>query len=621
MYLKKAYILNSGAIEKLELKFQFNENGTPKPMLIVGKNGSGKTNLLAYITDALIEIAARHFRDVAPFTQDGSRKWYRVLGGATQRIGSAYEFALLKFIEEDQADASGKEITYICLSGKVSKNEIEEHFPSILNILPPNFSWPSERNYKEAIDADSNLSEKIYRSGCYACFPSDRTEKPYWTIDENQQDRARFSANINQQLHKPIVVQSSFDNLKPWLVDKILDQSVDIDRFFKPVNDIQGEYSYNQYAFENYLNYIKKHKLAKLPALHNINRIICTLLQKDNIQIRRSQNQFSKITLFEQEKMLLPSLDSFSAGQGILVSIFGTILHYSDNFPALQPTQQMTGIVVIDEIDAHLHGDLQYKVLPELIKLFPKIQFIITSHSPLFPLGMSNLFGDEGFAMIDMPDGRCITAEQFTEFKAAFDYMEQTKAFNQRIKEEVSREHQPLILCEGKTDPDYIKKAAELLGFRKLFENVTFDWIGYTDENGQAKDGGYSELEKAIKLLRKNPSFLQRKVIFLFDCDQKKADADFGDLYIRGIKPNIKNQTYEIGIENLLPETVFEERFIKKHKKGKGLKSTVTTDIKKAELCDHICSEGKKENFENFRPLLEELCETLDISPPANEPP
>jgi predicted ATPase len=45
-------------------------------------------------------------------------------------------------------------------------------------------------------------------------------------------------------------------------------------------------------------------------------------------------------------------------------------------------TYDMNGIVLIDEIDAHLHIEIQKKILPVLIELFPNIQFIVTTHSP-----------------------------------------------------------------------------------------------------------------------------------------------------------------------------------------------------------------------------------------------
>ncbi|WP_086970067.1 AAA family ATPase [Vibrio coralliirubri] len=43
---------------------------------------------------------------------------------------------------------------------------------------------------------------------------------------------------------------------------------------------------------------------------------------------------------------------------------------------------ELTGIVIIDEIDAHLHVSLQRKILSFLANAFKNIQFIVTTHSP-----------------------------------------------------------------------------------------------------------------------------------------------------------------------------------------------------------------------------------------------
>ncbi len=42
----------------------------------------------------------------------------------------------------------------------------------------------------------------------------------------------------------------------------------------------------------------------------------------------------------------------------------------------------LQGIVLIDEVEAHLHINLQKKILPFLISFFPKVQFIVSTHSP-----------------------------------------------------------------------------------------------------------------------------------------------------------------------------------------------------------------------------------------------
>jgi predicted ATP-binding protein involved in virulence len=41
-----------------------------------------------------------------------------------------------------------------------------------------------------------------------------------------------------------------------------------------------------------------------------------------------------------------------------------------------------TAVVLIDEIDLHLHPGLQRTVLPSLQRVFPNVQFVVTSHSP-----------------------------------------------------------------------------------------------------------------------------------------------------------------------------------------------------------------------------------------------
>jgi predicted ATP-binding protein involved in virulence len=47
------------------------------------------------------------------------------------------------------------------------------------------------------------------------------------------------------------------------------------------------------------------------------------------------------------------------------------------------PLQEGSGVVLIDEIDLHLHPAWQRMVIPKLTSLFPNLQFIMTTHSPL----------------------------------------------------------------------------------------------------------------------------------------------------------------------------------------------------------------------------------------------
>ena len=46
------------------------------------------------------------------------------------------------------------------------------------------------------------------------------------------------------------------------------------------------------------------------------------------------------------------------------------------------PVLRTSGVVLIDEIDVHLHVSWQKRIVPWLLEHFPYIQFIVTSHSP-----------------------------------------------------------------------------------------------------------------------------------------------------------------------------------------------------------------------------------------------
>lgn len=53
MYFRKIRLEHIGSISDIDLDFPFNEN-KPKPVILIGKNGSGKTIFLSYLVNFLI---------------------------------------------------------------------------------------------------------------------------------------------------------------------------------------------------------------------------------------------------------------------------------------------------------------------------------------------------------------------------------------------------------------------------------------------------------------------------------------------------------------------------------------------------------------------------------------
>lgn len=67
--------------------------------------------------------------------------------------------------------------------------------------------------------------------------------------------------------------------------------------------------------------------------------------------------------------------------------------------------EETTGVVTIDELDLHLHPQWQRTVIQDLLSVFPKLQFIATSHSP-FLLQAAFAQG----TVIDLGTGQAVTA-------------------------------------------------------------------------------------------------------------------------------------------------------------------------------------------------------------------
>ena len=68
---------------------------------------------------------------------------------------------------------------------------------------------------------------------------------------------------------------------------------------------------------------------------------------------------------------------------------------------------ELEGIVLIDELDQHLHPTWQRRVVPMLRTMFPKMQFLITTHSPLVLTG----FAASEIVAIGFQDGYLVQRE------------------------------------------------------------------------------------------------------------------------------------------------------------------------------------------------------------------
>jgi predicted ATPase len=95
-------------------------------------------------------------------------------------------------------------------------------------------------------------------------------------------------------------------------------------------------------------------------------------------------------------------LGELSSGFAALVKMVQAIIAGYAAFTNEEHLQNVRGIVLIDEIDSHLHVEWQVKIIPLLKKLLPNTTFYIATHSPLV---LAQLKKGEGYLLERHNDG------------------------------------------------------------------------------------------------------------------------------------------------------------------------------------------------------------------------
>ncbi|MBS4067487.1 MAG: ATP-binding protein [Sulfurimonas sp.] len=117
----------------------------------------------------------------------------------------------------------------------------------------------------------------------------------------------------------------------------------------------------------------------------NFENTLKKLFKKDNLKLKYFNDDLNFKIEYDDKSFALNQLsDGYSSLLAILTELI--LRMEAHNISAYD----MQGVVLIDEIETHLHVDLQKDVLPFLVDFFPKIQFIITTHSPFVLSSLSN---------------------------------------------------------------------------------------------------------------------------------------------------------------------------------------------------------------------------------------
>ena len=567
MYLKELAIKNIGPISKLCIKLPFWEDLNPKPIIFVWENWTWKTLLEAQIIDWLYEIFSKSFNDIAKYDWI-IKKYYKISWGINLQIWKDNGFSILSF-QTDKWDR----IEYV---DKVWHIENSELITCIENFWLT-INW--DDNIKKVTEIKEEKKEEFKKeieTWTYFYQPAYRYEEPYRKNNKYYSDtKFEDSGKFVWELNKPIEILTSLDENKSFLMDLVLD-------FKNDTNDFIDQNTWN-----------------------NINNVLKKIKKREDIRFGIGPRWGYRISIVVEDKtwkpiqQLLPSIDNLSLWEIILLNLFINIIRYWDNPP--KTANEIKWIVIIDEIDTHLHTNLQNSVLPELIKMFPKVQFIITTHSPLFVLWMKRIFWENNFEIRNMPDWELITTERFSEFENAYNIMRQTEKFDNDLKNFISNREKPIVYVEWPTDVQYIKKAYKLYnksteGFDiEIIWSVTHEWT--IDSNNKA-------LEYAEKFLKHNTNIINQKIILLNDPEENRNCTNYDNLlYVRKME-KYDNHPIEKWIENLFENSLIQKARNENPNFFLNIENhweiTKIASWKKQKLCNRICENATIEDFRNF---------------------
>lgn len=251
-------------------------------------------------------------------------------------------------------------------------------------------------------------------------FLSYRKNLSYWQgLINAQNDQQRMQAKKNVAYYEKLIdklwgkVDVDIDNISN-IIEKYNEgdfliafyQASRIVSMIEPKNPTKPQYqkqgSVKETATAQFLNFLSDLKIQEALArnekqindaerieswFNGFENILRRLYQDTALKLEFNYKDYSFRICTEGKKFKFTELsDGFSA----VLDIVADLILKMQGEESLSGDYQKEGVVLIDEIETHLHLELQKNIMPFLTQVFPNIQFIVTTHSPFVLSSMPN---------------------------------------------------------------------------------------------------------------------------------------------------------------------------------------------------------------------------------------
>lgn len=381
MFIKELHCQSYGPFTHQQISFWSENKADQKVTVIIGENGAGKTKILEAIMTLLSWFVARI-------------KSEKNTGSPIQdlHIKNAFPFAILKMVLRDQDEDISCQLVKV---RKGNRAKAESSLKPLTHLA----------NYyaQKLTDAPARASLPLigfYPTARYVFEFPKRFKKKHTFAQIDGYDAA-LSKGIDFRLfyewfrdiedvrneHK-----ISFDEIAPYL---------DTPRLIHHLRETQKEIIFNEL-----IDFLDKERLEKdNPALFaRIERKDEVLNDPQYLAVVRALDVFMgnyknlRVERKPRMRMLIDkdneTFDLSQLSQGEL-SLLALVTDISRRLaimnPALPNPLDGEGIILIDEVDLHLHPLWQKTIIRKLRSTFPNCQFILTTHSPLVVSDADNI--------------------------------------------------------------------------------------------------------------------------------------------------------------------------------------------------------------------------------------
>ncbi len=356
MKLKSVTIENYRAIENLELSLD------PWLTVLHGANGHGKTSVLSAIAVGLVGAVNFLGPDLHKSNIDFSEEDWRE-GAASPRIAVESTDGTIREREGDRAIDEQKEAQRIA----------------------------GNNAYRLGLDEVLATREREKDMQIVAFYGTERTVSgvPEWVIS---QPGSRFRPSRLDALEGALAARTDFEGFLAWF-------------YFKRYEELQEREDREDPDYQ-------------LKDVSVIRQAITSMLPEvSNPRIELNPLRFVVSQKSEEGRAEKLSLNQLSGGYRIVLALAADLARrMAQGNPHMDDPLQSEAIVLIDEIELHLHPAWQQRILGDLMRTFPKAQFIVTTHSPqvlttVAPKRIVELYRDGDNILAGAPAGATYGAE------------------------------------------------------------------------------------------------------------------------------------------------------------------------------------------------------------------